>query len=90
MPIILVFTSVSLVLALTIVFIDSKFNTEEDIEKEIEKLLPGLNCGICGYQTCAGMASVLKEKPNEYPKCRPLRNPDELVAYLRLKKILDK
>ena len=90
MQIIIVFTLVSLVLGLIIVYIDFKFNNEEDIEKEIENLLPGINCGICGYNTCAGMAKVLLENPEEYPKCRPLKKPDELVAYLRLKKILDK
>ena len=89
MQIIIVFTVISLILGLIIVFIDSKYNEEDDQLKEIENLLPGINCGICGYKTCKGMSEVLVDKPLEYKKCRPLKNPEELVAYLRLKKILD-
>ena len=88
MQIILIFTLTSLVLGVIIVIIDSVFNNETSNTDEIEKLLPGINCGICGYNTCSSMAEVLLKDPNEYVKCRPLKDKSELIAYLKLKKIL--
>lgn len=31
--------------------------------------LPGLDCGICGYRTCAEFAKVLKQTPEEIKRC---------------------
>ncbi len=34
--------------------------------------LPGLNCGLCGYRTCAEMAEQLPMKPELIKRCLPL------------------
>ena len=34
--------------------------------------LPGLNCGVCGYRTCAEMARQLPMKPELLKRCLPL------------------
>jgi len=34
--------------------------------------LPGLNCGLCGYRTCAEMAEQLPAKPELLKRCLPL------------------
>lgn len=34
--------------------------------------LPGLNCGVCGYRTCAEMARQLLMKPELLKRCLPL------------------
>ncbi|MFA5160354.1 MAG: (Fe-S)-binding protein [Candidatus Omnitrophota bacterium] len=34
--------------------------------------LPGLNCGLCGYRTCAEMAVQLPTKPELLKRCLPL------------------
>ena len=34
--------------------------------------LPGLNCGLCGYRTCAEMAAQLPAKPELLKRCLPL------------------
>ena len=46
---------------------------------EIE--LPGLDCGLCGFPSCAEMAGRLDEKPELLKRCRartsrrPCRSP---------------
>lgn len=87
MPI-LIITGVSFVLSLAIVFVDLKYNKVDAYIEEVEKLLPGYNCGMCGYAGCKGMALAMVDDPNSYLKCRPLKEPGkaEIIAYLKLKK----
>jgi Na+-translocating ferredoxin:NAD+ oxidoreductase subunit B len=40
----------------------------ENLEK-IENLLPGVNCGACGYLGCSGLALAIYNKENEPQKC---------------------
>ena len=67
---ILVLTLLALVFGIIITNIDKKLpnNTEE-----IEKLLPGYNCGACGYKGCAHLAEAISSNPTLYTKCRTLR-----------------
>lgn len=41
-----------------------------NLDKVIQ-LLPGYNCGSCGYPGCAGMAKALLDKDATIEKCRP-------------------
>ena len=78
---IIVLTLVALLLSVLIVVIDSKLNSKNK-EDEIEKLLPGYNCGACGFGSCHGMAwEILKDK-EAYKKCRLLKDPTSLIKYL--------
>ncbi|MDA3947875.1 MAG: RnfABCDGE type electron transport complex subunit B [Spirochaeta sp.] len=45
----------------TILYVTArKFHVEEDPrENEVAEMLPGINCGACGFPGCAGMASAL-------------------------------
>jgi len=53
-------TVVAFFLALCIFFISKKFHVEEDpLIGVITKLLPGVNCGACGYPGCANLAEAL-------------------------------
>jgi Na+-translocating ferredoxin:NAD+ oxidoreductase RNF subunit RnfB len=38
---------------------------------EIEEVLPGLNCGACGYAGCASYAEAIVEEEAELTKCTP-------------------
>ena len=70
---ILILTLTALVLSIIIVLIDSKLNDKDDSVSDIEKYLPGINCGACGYGSCHNMACKIKENYEEYKKCRILR-----------------
>ena len=39
--------------------------------EDITKMLPGYNCGGCGYPGCAGMAEALVNKETEVTSCKP-------------------
>ena len=48
------------VLAAVLYFVAQKFKVEEDPRiDEVEKMLPGANCGGCGFAGCRGMAEAL-------------------------------
>lgn len=55
---------IALALAVLIYFVSRIFHVEEDtLVKDIEALLPGVNCGACGFPGCPGMAkAVVKGK----------------------------
>lgn len=88
MSIIIVITATSFILSLLIVFVDYKYNKIDDETKEILKLLPGYNCGMCGHNTCQGMTDAMLLNPMEFEKCRPMKpvQKEEMLAYLRKKK----
>ena len=57
---------------------------DDRMEKLIE-LLPGLNCGVCGYPVCAGMAEGLSKGEAKIVACKPSK-PDQretITAYLK-------
>lgn len=76
---IIILTTTALIISIIIVIVDSK--VKKDKFKEIEDLLPGLNCGGCGYGSCKGMACAIKKEKENYKKCRPLRG-DKLEKFL--------
>ena len=48
--------------ALILYFVAQKFKVEEDPRiDEVEKMLPGANCGGCGYAGCADYAKAIVE-----------------------------
>ena len=66
----LIFTIVTLcatgvVAALILYFVAQKFKVEEDPRiDDVEKMLPGANCGGCGFPGCRGLATALVEQEN--------------------------
>lgn len=86
---IIIFTLTAFIMSILLVVISSKFEVIDE-ENIYEKLLPGYNCGGCGFNTCLGMAEAMLNDPLNYRKCRPLRGDKllEMEAYLRSKKVL--
>ncbi|MBE6152043.1 MAG: hypothetical protein E7165_01860 [Firmicutes bacterium] len=82
---ILILTLLALLLSVILVTIDYKLNRRENKEDEFRKLLPGYNCGACGYGSCDGMAKAMLEEIQNYKKCKPLRGDalKEMEAYVR-------
>ena len=61
------------------------FHVEVDErEAKVTEMLPGYNCGGCGYPGCSGLAAALVGKTADTLTCKPCK-PDrrkEIVDYL--------
>lgn len=58
-----------------------------EVDERLEKttaMLPGYNCGSCGYPGCSGLASALINKETDTVNCRPCKKEqrDAIVEYL--------
>ena len=55
--------AIGLVAAVVLYFVAQKFKVEEDPRiDDVEKMLPGANCGGCGFPGCRGLATALVEQ----------------------------
>lgn len=53
-------------------YASKKFAVKEDLKvKEIEKILPGMNCGACGYASCHAYAAAVAAGKAELNLCKP-------------------
>lgn len=79
---ILIVTLLAFFLGLIIVILDSKLQDKQ--EDQFRKLLPGYNCGACGFGSCSGMAKKMCEDVNAYKKCKPLKgeNLEKMKKYI--------
>ncbi len=69
---------VGVVLALIIGAAAKAFAVEPDLRKEaLEELLPGANCGGCGFPGCGEFAKALLSAESS-PECCPVCQPDSL------------
>lgn len=62
-----------------------KVEIDERIEKVIE-LLPGYNCGACGFPGCAGFGEAIVEgEVSKLGDCKPGKDEhyDPIIAYLK-------
>ncbi len=82
---IIILTVVALIISVILVILEDKLNKQDKEFDTIRKLLPGYNCGACGYGSCDGMAKAILDDKEAYKKCKPLHgeNKEELEKYLR-------
>ena len=60
---ILTLCAIGVVAAVILYFVAQKFKVEEDPRiDDVEKMLPGANCGGCGFPGCRGLACALVEQ----------------------------
>jgi len=60
-----IITVLGLVLALVLYLVAKKFKVEEDPRiDEVEKVMPGANCGGCGFAGCRAFAEAAVKAPN--------------------------
>ena len=65
------------------------FIEEDDREQKIEEILPGYNCGACGYVGCEAMAKAILDGKVIYVKaCKVISeaNAEELKKYCKISK----
>ncbi len=78
---IIVLVSLAFVFGIIITNLDKSM---KDNVADIENLLPGYNCGACGYKGCTDMAEHISKDPSLYTKCRILRgdNLEKMKKYI--------
>ncbi|HCF37996.1 MAG TPA: Fe-S protein [Thermosipho africanus] len=82
----LVMGALGLGFGLFLAFSNEKFKVEVDPRiEEITKVLPGINCGACGYPGCEGYASAIVKKGDAIDKCLPGK---KMGVIERIKEIL--
>lgn len=83
----LILAGLSLLLGILVTIFSKILYVKEDTRvEEITKMLPGYNCGACGYPGCSGMAEALVNKKEKTPdKCKPSKkeNKDKIINYLK-------
>jgi len=81
LPIIIIST-IAIVLGLGLTFASEKLGTPIDEHEEaLIEILPGVNCGACGYSSCAGYAKALnKGEDKNASLCTPGGN--EVAAHI--------
>jgi electron transport complex protein RnfB len=76
-----------LILGLGLAYAADVFKVEEDVRiKTVESLLPGYNCGACGYPGCSGFAEAIVDGEDvKLSMCKPGKdsNYDPILAYLK-------
>lgn len=70
---VLVFVGIAMIVGLGLALADKFLQVIRDIRFEtVEKMLPGLNCGACGYPGCAGMTEgLLNGDAKKVSRCKP-------------------
>lgn len=61
------------------------FHVEEDKRVEtVQSMLPGANCGGCGFPGCSGMAEAIVENGVSPTNCKPIKaeKVEEINKYL--------
>lgn len=60
------------IVGLLLGFASNVFKVEVDHrEEDILAMLPGYNCGGCGYAGCSGMAAAIVDGSGDVDKCKP-------------------
>ena len=56
----------------------------DEREAKVTEMLPGYNCGGCGYPGCSGLAAALIDKETDTVSCKPCKadRKKEIVDYL--------
>lgn len=72
---IIIITIIALLFSIILVYLESFLDNEETV---IAKLLPGYNCGACGYKGCQDLAFHILKDPLLYKRCRVLKG-DNLI-----------
>ena len=56
----------------------------DEREAKVTEMLPGYNCGGCGYPGCSGLAGALIGKETDTVSCKPCKadRKKEIVDYL--------
>lgn len=74
---IIILTLIALFFSLILALVDYFSNREDPKVRELEKLLPKLNCGNCGFGTCKGLACEILKDKGIYINCKNLKDTEQ-------------
>ncbi len=80
---VLYFTLITFILSLIIVILNNVLNKRKNKVDKLLELLPGINCGACGYGSCLGMANELFKNNSAIEKCRICKNKEEILKIVK-------
>lgn len=79
------FTIITFILSILIVLLNTLlFKRKTKVDRVLE-LLPGYNCGACGFGSCSGMAECILKDRSAMDKCRLIKNKEEIIKLLEEK-----
>lgn len=83
---VIIVLAIGIVLGILLALANKYLKVEEDPHKEdILKMLPGANCGACGFPGCSGLADAMAKKEcSKAEACKVIRGEakDKLQSYL--------
>lgn len=83
----LIIGAIGAILGLILAIAANVFAIVEDPRyAQVMQLLPGYNCGACGYPGCQGLANALvDQETNDVRRCKPSNQQqrDSIVDYLQ-------
>lgn len=70
---VLIITISAFIIGIILVVVDHSMNEKQNHKAQFLELLPGYNCGVCGFGGCQGMSEAMCENIENYKKCRLLK-----------------
>ena len=80
---IIYFTIITFVLSIAIVFLNNFLFKRKSKVDLLTEMLPGYNCGACGFGSCSGMAEEILKDNSVMSKCRLIKNKEEILKFLK-------
>lgn len=78
---VLALSILGLISGMLLAFAYQKFEVKTDPKvEEVLKLLPGINCGACGYAGCRAFAEALVAGKAKASQCRPGQKAADTIA----------
>lgn len=75
---VLVLAVLGLLFGVLIAVLSKVLYVEEDNRiTTVTEMLPGINCGACGYPGCNGLATAIIEKGANVDLCKPIKAADK-------------
>lgn len=85
---VLIFVAISFIIAVSLTYVSYILNNRVSKNfSKIRDMLPGYNCGACGFVGCDQMAENLIDNKDLLIKCKPIKKEDysKLMSYLNRK-----
>lgn len=85
---VIIFVVVSFIVSTLLSLVSYYLNKNEDKRiLKIKEMLPGFNCGACGFSGCEEMAKELVNDKKLLSKCKPIKKNEynKLMEYLSKK-----
>ena len=85
---VLIVTMVAFVLSILLVIINHYFNKVDKEVEDVLTMLPGYNCGACGFGGCPEMAFQIVKNGVNPKRCKPMKEEQykKIIGYLEEKK----